>query len=142
MFIQRLTMQLTNQSCFDTTLIKMNLNKNCSFFLVFLLLICNENVAPTENEPNSIVVTTGSGKIRGYSAKTMFSQWSYYAFKGIPYAETPIGERRFKLCFINSKLITNFAAFMHLLLLYIHVFMLILTGSDRSFTLEWHTGCQ
>lgn len=44
-----------------------------------------------------VLVQTASGPIRGKSASTIFDNKLYYAFKGIPYAEPPIGNLRFKV---------------------------------------------
>lgn len=41
-------------------------------------------------------VETNTGLIRGRLNQTFLYQKDYFAFKGIPYAEPPIGELRFK----------------------------------------------
>lgn len=43
------------------------------------------------------IVETNSGPIRGKLFKTLFDQQPYYAFKGIPYAESPVNDLRFKV---------------------------------------------
>lgn len=43
------------------------------------------------------VQTTMAGSFRGRQAFTMFDQRRYYAFKGLPYAEPPLGALRFKV---------------------------------------------
>lgn len=45
------------------------------------------------------IVETNSGPIRGKLFKTLFDQQSYYAFKGIPYAESPVNNLRFKVSY-------------------------------------------
>lgn len=42
-------------------------------------------------------VETKNGLIRGIKLKTLLKSREYFAFKGIPYAEKPIGELRFKV---------------------------------------------
>lgn len=42
-------------------------------------------------------VETKNGLIRGIQLRTSFEKLDYYAFKGIPYAEKPINELRFKV---------------------------------------------
>lgn len=43
------------------------------------------------------IVTTKNGDIRGVRKSTLLENVDYYSFKGIPYAEPPIGELRFKV---------------------------------------------
>lgn len=42
-------------------------------------------------------VETKNGQIRGIRLKTLLQNMDYFAFRGIPYAEKPIGELRFKV---------------------------------------------
>lgn len=44
-----------------------------------------------------LIVSTTTGKIKGYQLKTFFSNTPYISYRGIPYAEEPIGELRFKV---------------------------------------------
>lgn len=67
--------------------------------LVLVLLFCvyiKYAIHPNpDNERN--VVTTESGRIRGYKLETLLDKRQFYSFKGIPFAKSPIGERRFKV---------------------------------------------
>lgn len=53
------------------------------FFLVFIQIIC-------EVYSDNRIVRVSNGLVRGFYSK------NYIAFKGIPYAEKPIGEKRFE----------------------------------------------
>lgn len=44
-----------------------------------------------------VIVTTFNGNIRGLKHATLYNQYPYYAFKGIPYAKPPLGSLRFKV---------------------------------------------
>lgn len=43
------------------------------------------------------VVKTESGEVQGITAKTLLNQRQFYSFRGIPYAQPPIGDLRFKV---------------------------------------------
>lgn len=43
------------------------------------------------------VVNTNDGDVRGLRKTTIRKNVDYYSFKGIPYAEAPIGELRLKV---------------------------------------------
>lgn len=47
-------------------------------------------------------IVTKNGAVRGRLDTTFLQEEPYYAFKGIPYAKPPIGERRFKVSSIHS----------------------------------------
>lgn len=50
------------------------------------------------NETGSYkTIQTHSGAIRGVKQYTLFRNVSYYSFRGVPYAEKPIGNLRFKV---------------------------------------------
>lgn len=77
------------------------LNKMWSL-LVFSLVICVSLVSALDDH---VVVQTNSGPVRGQSFNTLFENKPYYSFKGIPYAEEPVNELRFKVssvCFFLS----------------------------------------
>lgn len=43
------------------------------------------------------VIETGVGAVRGVKKTTFWKKVNFYSFKGIPYAEKPIGQLRFKV---------------------------------------------
>lgn len=64
----------------------------------FLLVI---ECAPNKQRGNdSIIVKTKSGEIEGIAEHTILDRREFYSFRGIPYAQPPIGELRFK---VSSK---------------------------------------
>lgn len=46
---------------------------------------------------NSVVINTQNGRIRGYLDKTLLKKRDFFSFRGIPFAEAPVGHRRFKV---------------------------------------------
>jgi len=52
--------------------------------------------APAASARNDPVVATQGGALSGTTLKSFLGN-SYFAFKGIPYAEPPVGEQRFRL---------------------------------------------
>lgn len=53
------------------------------------------------------VVTTGSGKLRGIIRRADVDTYNYFAFLGIPYAEPPTGELRFKVGLVIRTELVN-----------------------------------
>jgi len=49
----------------------------------------------SESQPKSPIIETKQGKVQGIQ-DTNWNGRRYYAFRGIPYAKPPLGERRFK----------------------------------------------
>lgn len=49
-------------------------------------------------------VETKNGAVRGILKKTIFHQKSYFQFMGIPFANPPVGELRFKV-FITETIV-------------------------------------
>ena len=43
------------------------------------------------------IIQTKNGKIRGQKMLTALEEIEYYSFKGIPFAQPPIGNLRFKV---------------------------------------------
>lgn len=66
-----------------------------SYATVLLLLIV---VLVDGFDKPSILISTESGQIRGSVLSTLLEARPFYSFKGIPYANSPTGERRFKVC--------------------------------------------
>ena len=48
------------------------------------------------------IVQTQNGKVQGKKAVTVIEGIEYYAFKGIPFAQPPIGNLRFKVYYVLS----------------------------------------
>lgn len=72
----------------------------CIFLVVLLvlaLILCalQKRSSPPTNAIQRIV-STHAGLVRGYAAKTHFQRQDYFAYRGIPYAQPPIGELRFQ----------------------------------------------
>ncbi|XP_041976014.1 carboxylesterase 4A-like [Aricia agestis] len=59
--------------------------------LIFIEILCSAGTL-TKNQPE---VKTGDGTLRGSEEKAV-QGFSYYSFKGIPYAQPPVGPLRFK----------------------------------------------
>lgn len=60
-------------------------------------------VAPTqavEGNEEFCIVETNIGRVRGKLNQTLFEKKPYYSFRGIPFANAPIGNLRFK---VNQK---------------------------------------
>ena len=47
--------------------------------------------------PGNQIIQTENGKVRGTKMLTAMEEIEYYAFKGIPFAQPPIGNLRFKV---------------------------------------------
>lgn len=50
------------------------------------------------------VIETSDGAVRGVNHTTWWKKVDYYSFKGIPYAEKPIGKLRFKVIIRSTQL--------------------------------------
>lgn len=64
-------------------------------------LIGNQNNASDE-APSSVnttfsITNTSKGQVRGRRAFSIYDRVPYYAFRGIPYAQPPVGELRFQV---------------------------------------------
>lgn len=62
------------------------------FYALFLVSASSDNFDSTIYK----TVNTNSGSIRGRLNQTLLQEKQYFAFKGIPYAEPPIDQLRFK----------------------------------------------
>lgn len=80
------------------------------YFVVFTFMHCECGIS---NEYKS--VETYDGIVRGQLKQTLIRNVSYYAFLGIPYAEKPINELRFKVRIFRY----------HILWIFIHLFAII-----------------
>jgi len=79
--------------------------KNSSYFGVYLLLLfvngeygqaLRNGEYNFSNGKSNPIVATNSGKLEGYSMKSVSGR-GIYAFDGIPYAETTGGRNRFEV---------------------------------------------
>lgn len=75
---------------------------------VFLFLLCfgstsYAQITKTET-PECPVVTTKLGRISGIREKTVLGNESFCSYRGIRYAEPPIGKLRFKVCKMNGSM--------------------------------------
>lgn len=65
---------------------------------VLILTVALINASDTDySVPTTKVINTEYGKVRGKLDTTLFDNRLFYAFKGIPYAQPPIGDLRFKV---------------------------------------------
>lgn len=94
-----LTMPTTSSATTTTTLLCWIPPLLQLMLLMALVFGCcaTENHASIADEMK--IIETTSGLIRGKSFSTLFQLNRYYAFKGIPYAEPPINNLRFKVKF-------------------------------------------
>lgn len=82
--------------------------------LLLLAIFCAHLVSSrivNENGRYVTVTLDGRHRIRGQTQQTLFENRTYFDFKGVPYAEAPIGDLRFKVSYIHLKLfisLTNF----------------------------------
>lgn len=74
-------------------IISKTFTRECLILLSLLseiIRVCADDALPVE-------VSTDNGKIRGKLNNTLFSESPFYSFLGIPYAEKPINDLRFKV---------------------------------------------
>ena len=68
-----------------------------SIILCLILSIIAINIASAiQNSGKFQVISIESGQVRGQKLRTLIENREYYAFRGIPFAQTPIGNLRFK----------------------------------------------
>ena len=53
------------------------------------------------------IIKSQGGEVRGQKMLTAIDEKEYYAFKGIPYAQPPIGNLRFKVYFMIIVCVKN-----------------------------------
>lgn len=61
----------------------------------------NENDGFTPIDTDFVVVSTTSGQLRGRKVFTVLNQRPYFTFRGIPYAQPPVGELRLKVTLLT-----------------------------------------
>lgn len=64
--------------------------------IVFFIICSTTKGAPTAEHK---IIETLNGKVRGLRQTTLLKNTEYYSFRGIPYAQTPTGELRFRVSF-------------------------------------------
>lgn len=72
-------------------------------FIIFVIVYLPiKSTASTDTNVFQII-TTKDGSVRGKRFETSFRGISYFAFRGIPYGEAPIGDLRFKVRVTNLR---------------------------------------
>ena len=64
---------------------------------LLLVIFIITNVCATSDNRSVKVIETQNGKVQGSKLLTLVEQKEYYSFKGIPFAQPPIGSFRFKV---------------------------------------------
>lgn len=71
---------------------------NVKFYCKIPILICCVLITTVHGlDDEFCTISTSSGQIRGKQNQTLFDKITYYSFRGIPFAKSPIGELRFKV---------------------------------------------
>lgn len=65
--------------------------------LGFVMPIYLTLIQPATGDPDVVEVDISSGRIRGKRSLTLFQEKPYYSFRGIPFAQPPIKDLRFKV---------------------------------------------
>lgn len=68
----------------------------CIVHIIFTCLLLNTVAVNGDNFPYTEIATE-SGKVRGKLNTTIFAGQPFYSYLGIPYAEKPINDLRFKV---------------------------------------------
>lgn len=68
-----------------------------SIAVLILTISLTEANAASKRLTATKVINTEYGKVRGKLESTLFGDKHYYAFRGIPFAQPPIGDLRFKV---------------------------------------------
>lgn len=67
-------------------------------FGIFAFLFCHlTNGTNVADDGSYRIVLTEGGLVRGRKMLTVFDAMPYYSFRGIPYAQPPLNELRFKV---------------------------------------------
>lgn len=84
-----------------STLIVLLLVAILAISIAILVVTISSKNQDENNNNNSgsetVIVQIDSGRIRGFKETTMFNKNPFYAFRGIPFAQPPINELRFKV---------------------------------------------
>lgn len=68
------------------------------FQWMFLFVLVVVGYCQSHSDGIVSVKLSNGNEVRGRELKTLYANRSYFSFKGIPYAEPPVGELRFKVC--------------------------------------------
>lgn len=72
--------------------------------IAYTILMILKSMDKNQSEPDSYkMVTTENGAVRGRLELSFLRKVPYYSFKGIPYAQPPVGELRFKVNLIQKS---------------------------------------
>lgn len=72
-----------------------------SIVIVIMMVVVSSTAADGDGGNGGVIeVNTRSGPVRGYLRRSLFGEREYFAFKGVPYAEPPVDELRFKVTFL------------------------------------------
>lgn len=72
--------------------------------IAYTILMILKSMDKNQSEPDSFkMVTTENGAVRGRLELSFLQKVPYYSFKGIPYAQPPVGELRFKVNLIQKS---------------------------------------
>lgn len=68
---------------------------------VFICCVIKTTIHCLDNDDDGdsvyCTINTNSGRIRGKQNQTLFDKIPYFSFRGIPFAQPPIGDLRFKV---------------------------------------------
>lgn len=73
--------------------------------------MCENLYSTNQATMSDVIVTTGSGKVKGVTRRAKIDPYDYYAFFGIPYAEPPTGELRFRASNLRTNSLNIFEFF-------------------------------
>lgn len=73
-------------------------------FHLLLLLITVVALIKCEDDGNYKIVKINQGSVRGQKLRAIFYETDYYSFKGIPYAEPPVDQLRYKVSSASGQL--------------------------------------
>ena len=70
------------------------------YLILLAFLVASLSNLSDCRSPKYSVVNTADGTVRGKLDTTLFDKKEYYAFKGIPFAQPPVGNLRFMVCIL------------------------------------------
>lgn len=115
------------------------------FVLGLALPLCLSWADQVNADADVIEVDIESGRIRGKRSLTLFQEKPYYSFRGIPYAQPPIKDLRFKVSWMSGS--DNVCTRVNVVVLYMFFFLLLLSvvcGLSCAYTpthICWYIWC-